>query len=91
MTKIKEIEKLLKMKEYNERKNQEYKEKAQIKIECPYCFSISNIWSIGTHLNTKRCQEIKNIILKKEPEKEDQFKLKLNELKKKVKYKKEYE
>ena len=85
------IDKLLKNKKYNEKAMNRYNELSKIKIECPYCKSITDLWCLYMHLKTKKCKILKEIILKTNPEKEDQFKIQLNDIKKKIKYNKEYE
>jgi len=43
------------------------------------------------HLKTKKCKILKDIILKTNPEKENNLKIQLNDIKKNIKYKKDYE
>lgn len=86
MVKNKLIDILLKQKKYHDDLMNKYNKYKEIKIVCPFCNSETNIWSINNHLKGKNCLSLCEIYLKTKPEILDQLKIKINELKKQIKY-----
>ena len=82
-----ELNKLLKQKEYHDKIKEKYYIDKEVKIFCSYCNSLTNLWSLNTHMKGKKCKELKEILIKDKPEMIDQLKLKVNQLKKDLKYK----
>jgi uncharacterized membrane protein YgaE (UPF0421/DUF939 family) len=76
-----------KIENYNKTINK-YKKEKEIIVVCPYCGAYTNMWNLNHHLKTKNCLKIKDILLKNKPNIENDFILKLNEIKKDIKYNK---
>lgn len=82
------INKLLKQKQYHDNMIARYVKYKEFKIDCYFCNTIVNIHNLKQHLKGKNCTEMRNIILLEFPNRLNEFKLKLNELKKNIKYNK---
>ena len=83
------LDKLLKQKEYHDKIKEKYYTDREVKIYCSFCGSLTNLWSLNNHMKGIKCMELKEILLKDKPEMMDQLKLKVNQLKKDLKYKKD--
>lgn len=83
-----DLDKLLKQKKIHDELINRYRLHKEIKILCPFCNSLTNIWSIKNHLKGINCIDLRNIFLKEKPDMYDQLKIKINNLKKEIKYNK---
>jgi len=88
MVNKKDIEILLKQKKYHDDLMNKYNRNKEVIIICPFCGSQTNIWSIKLHLKGKNCLSLCDIYLKTKPDMLDQLKIKINDLKKQIKYEK---
>lgn len=74
-----------KIKQYEMNKNN-YHNKKIYPIECSYCKIRTHIHNINKHLQTKKCQNMKELLIKNDPNIESKFKIELNNIKKQIKY-----